>query len=172
MNTQNLHDEINKASSIENNQQAIKELETILDTIETVKHHAEARVRILNTIKLQKPKLAESPEWLDGIIENLKQSEEISQAHWPTIQMTQFLIRTLLEKSPPGLIGKPKLELFQPHSISVTWEQGLSWLVYPASFAWPIVHTRVYTSLDGKLNAKSFWLADSIIDYSMKHFEQ
>lgn len=161
---QNLDKEIQAAFEIPNPELAVKELESILENIYSNKDNAEAKVRRL-AYKLPPVKLAEEPDWLPGKIEDLIQSKIIGQSHLHCLQATSNLIRAFLAAVPS--VKEPEMYINPSQAIEVWWNPDLIWLLYPTELFWPTLNVRVYSYTD-KLCARSFWSAQSAIEYSVK----
>lgn len=118
--------------------EAIREIEEIWAELLVCSDMAEARVRLLLP-RVEKPVLADTPEWLaDQIIALVGQDCDQS-----AIESAEKLIRAVLHAVPDA----PEADLSPSAfgAVEVSWGAGLHWLVYEPRLDWPGVNVRVFS---------------------------
>ncbi len=152
--------------------QALREIERLWSSMAGVTGVAEATMRRLLT-GMEKPTLAEIPEWWSGALEALR--EDDTTAHATAVEQASLLVRAVLARLRSS--ASARLAPGPRGAVEVAWEgpSHVRWLVHPAILPWPGANVRVYAREErsaAKLTAKSLFLAESVIHHAVERLRE
>jgi hypothetical protein len=157
---------VRSASCLSDPRDALRAIDAIWSQIDEVSTLAESRMRILLK-RVERPVLAESPEWLAPVLEALKETgdPDLGPPHPTAVESARRLVLATLAEVQGS--RKASLEPSPGGSVAVTWPRGLRWLVALPRLPWPGVNVRVYTGSDATdLEARTYHQAFGVIEAS------
>ena len=162
-----ISDELDRANSYYEPKHASERIEKIWAKIDELSSLAESRLRI-KIAAINKPRLSKViPSDIHETLENLKYAPEAAIPALQVIDLVSKLLRAL------------PLELLSTLNIDIKWlgigtlevklNNALTWLVYPVRISWPAVKVKtiVGRALDKSPDTKTFFTAQSVIEYSL-----
>jgi hypothetical protein len=139
-----------------------EELEKLIELLEDHTAHAEARMRRLAS-SLAKPDLAELPlpEWFRSGVEELR--SEGATVLEGALRSAALLVRAFSRMRDVSALS-PRLSAGPRGSVEIQWGPGCGWTVYAPPVGWPLVHARVYGTVQSA--PRTFRLAKSVLNHS------